>query len=71
MTRSTLRLRLRLSLAGLLLACGCGSFTSIDVEEDGRYVLTGWQTPGPVGFVWVCEYDEATRTLTVVESQRP
>lgn len=53
----------------LALGClfGCSGFTSIDREPNGDYVLTGWQAPGPHGFVWVCSYDPATKTLKVKE----
>ncbi|MGE3172001.1 MAG: hypothetical protein AB7O97_05195 [Planctomycetota bacterium] len=52
------------SFAILMLgAAGCSTFTSIDREDDGKYVLTGYG--GSQGFVWICSYDPATRTLTV------
>ncbi len=56
-----------LACAALILVAGCSSFTSIEREPNGDYVLTGWTTPGPRGFVWICKYDPATRTLTVKE----
>lgn len=53
------------ALAGV---CGCASsFTSIQREPDGRYVITGIDTPGPSGFVWIGDYDPKTKTLTVKE----
>ena len=44
----------------------CSSFTSIEREANGDYVVTGWD--GHDGFVWICDYDPVTRTLTVKES---
>lgn len=46
---------------------GCSSFTSIKREDDGKYVLAGWEAGQ--GFVWVCDYDPATKTLTVIEKR--
>ena len=56
-----------LASAVLILVAGCSSFTSIDREPSGDFVITGWTAPGPRGFVWICKYDPATRTLTVKE----
>jgi hypothetical protein len=51
----------------LLLLClslpACSVFTSIKRDPNGAYVLTG--VSGGTGFVWVCDYDPATKTLTV------
>ena len=52
-----------------LLLSGCSAFTSIDRDANGDYVITGWQAPGPVGFVWICSYDPATKTLTIKEER--
>lgn len=59
----------KIAILGLISAAavGCSSFTSIERQENGQYVLTGWQSPGPVGFLWVGEYDKNSRTLTIVE----
>jgi len=59
----------RLCVCALLLTttAGCSSFTSIERTADGRYVISGWQAPGPRGFIWICEYDEATNTMRIVE----
>lgn len=51
------------------LSVGCSSFTSIELQQNGQYVVTGWQAPGPRGFVWICDYDPNSQTLTVVEQQ--
>ena len=56
-----------LLIFALVLVSGCSSLTSIEEDGGGRYVITGWQTPGPVGFVWLCTYDVSTRTLTILE----
>ena len=56
-----------LGVVSLLLVSGCSFFSSIDRDASGDYVITGVQAPGPRGFVWVCEYDPATYTLTVKE----
>lgn len=64
-------MRKRVALtAGLLAAVpvlvGCAStFTSIQREPDGRYVVTGIEAPGPTGFVWIGDYDPKSKTFTV------
>jgi hypothetical protein len=63
--------RARSLVVGLLVAAwlpGCASsFTSIQREADGRYVVTGVEAPGPSGFVWIGDYDPKTKTFTVKE----
>ena len=61
--------RLGLLVAVTAVAAGCSSYTSIERQPNGQYILTGWQAPGPRGFVWICEYDPDKRTLTVVEER--
>ena len=56
-----------LLIFAMIVVSGCSSLTSIEQTGGGRYVITGWQTPGPVGFVWLCTYDPATRTMTLLE----
>lgn len=61
-------LALMVVLVALSGFCGCAStFTSIQREPDGRYVITGVEAPGPSGFLWICDYDPKTKTLTVKE----
>jgi|GEM_PF-5957529 len=61
-------LALVLVAAVLVGLAGCASsFTSISTDPNGQYVLTGWDTPGPYGFVWICDYDPDTKTLIVRE----
>jgi hypothetical protein len=55
------------ALVATALLVGCSSFTSIKRQAGGDYVITGWKTPGPVGFIWICDYDPQTKTLTVKE----
>ena len=53
----------------ILLSVGCSSFTSINRDSKGQYVITGWQAPGPTGFVWIGDYDPETKTLTIKEEK--
>jgi len=55
-------------VAGLLaIMAGCSSFTSVERRDDGKFVMTGWEAPGPKGFLWIGEYDESSRTMKIVE----
>ncbi len=64
--RSLLTILSILVLSSLPFLAGCSAFTSIQREElTGKYVITGWQAPGPRGFVWICDYDPKTKTLHV------
>lgn len=65
MKRSRSRSLAALALLGVL--AGCSTFTSIEAEDDGRFVLTGWKQGK--GFLWICRYDPATYTLTVEEER--
>lgn len=65
-------IRRLLTLAAVMVALpglvGCAStFTSIQRDPDGRYVITGIEAPGPSGFVWIGDYDPRTKTFTVKE----
>jgi hypothetical protein len=61
-------LALAMGLAASTALTGCAStFTSIQRESDGRYVITGVEAPGPSGFVWIGDYDPKTKTFTVKE----
>jgi hypothetical protein len=53
----------------ILLSVGCSSFTSINRDSNGQYIITGWQAPGPTGFVWICDYDPETKTLTIKDEK--
>jgi hypothetical protein len=56
----------------LSTVCGCAStYTSVQRESDGHYVLTGAKVVpfvGPVGFVEIGNYDPKTKTMTVTQS---
>ncbi len=54
-------------LGSFVTMLGCSAFTSISRDTNGDYVITGWEAPGPHGIVWICDYDPATKTLTVKE----
>jgi hypothetical protein len=70
-----IRSKLTFSLLVILLTfsaliSGCSSFTSIERADNGQYIMTGWQTPGPVGFLWIGEYDKDTRTMKIIEKKQ-
>ncbi len=54
------------------LLTGCSEFTSVSRDASGEYVITGWDSfpfRGARGFVWICDYDPQTKTLTVTEKK--
>jgi hypothetical protein len=57
-----------LSVVTPVLVSGCSAFTSITREDNDTYAITGWESPGSRGFVWICTYDPVTKTLTVIEA---
>jgi hypothetical protein len=60
--------RRMLALAAcLFLLPACSIHTSITREANGDYVITGHA--GSSGYVWICSYDPATKTLTVKDKQ--
>jgi len=59
-----------LALCLIAMAPACTSFTSINRDSDGKYVITGVGAPAAGGgFVWICTYDPATKTMTVIKEE--